>query len=166
MSIPFNSIRGTKLRVVLWTLAVLGVIVFGLLAYRISSSGGDKAIAEFFASNAAEDQLMDPLIRGGRGVVAQLMKEVVNKDMPRRRYAILALGNIGDPTAIETLNLIALDPSEVEYVRCDALVAIALIDESQARTLAERTFPSGAECMKKTASVRRSYWAALLGLHW
>ncbi|HZP92847.1 MAG TPA: hypothetical protein VFB20_08200 [Burkholderiales bacterium] len=166
MSMPANSVRGTKRRVVLWTLVALGIIVFGSLAYRISSLGRDAAIAEFFASNAAEDQLMDPLILGGRGVVAQLIKEVVKKDMPRRRYAILALGNIGDPAAIETLNLIALDPSEVEYVRCDALTSIALIDENRAKTLAERAVPNGADCIKKAASVRRSYWAALLGLHW
>ena len=108
---------------------------------------------------------MDPLILGGRKVVAPLIMEIEKKDMARRRYAILALGNIGDAAAIEPLQQIVLDSAEVEFVRCDALMAIALIDEDRAQTLAQR-LPNGMACIKNAPSVRRSYLAALLGLHW
>lgn len=166
MNAPIVTDRGKQLRAVLFGLFAVALIVLGLLVYRVVSLEGKQAIAKFFDSNAAEDQLMDPLILAGREVVEPLLKEVMKKDMPRRRYAILALGNIGDPSVIEPLQKIALDPAEVEHVRCDALAAIALLDESRAQSLAERAFPSGMTCIKNAASARRTYWEALLGLHW
>jgi HEAT repeat protein len=154
------------LRTLLIVVAIVALIISGLLAYRISSARPDTALAEFFASTAAEDQLMDPLILAGREVVPPVLKEVVRRDMPRRRYAILALGNIGDRAAVEPLEQIALDQAEEEHLRCDALKALALIDETRARALAQRASPAGNACVESAYLVRRSYLAAVVGLHW
>ena len=54
----------------------------------------DEALKDFYdAGDRAEDQLMDPLILTGRSVVPLVLKELPNKDMRPRRYAIGFLGN-------------------------------------------------------------------------
>lgn len=86
----------------------------------------------------AEADLMDPLILAGPKVVPRLSQEVRSKDMPARRYAIGALGHIGDRRAYATLKAILEDSSEVFYIRRDALVAMALIDPAAGREEAKR----------------------------
>lgn len=65
----------------------------------------------------------------GRKNMTLLICEVVkNKDMSLRRYAIGALGYIGDKRAIPTLESILKAKDEIYYFRGDALYSIYQID--------------------------------------
>jgi hypothetical protein len=85
---------------------------------------------------AAEDMLMDPLILAREEVVPLVIREVRNKNMPRRRYAILFLGNGSYKQALPVFEEILKDSSEDELFRGDASVAIFLIDETRGRKYA------------------------------
>src|SRR5262245_45882955 len=63
----------------------------------------------------AEDMLMDPLIVAGEKVVPLVIREIKNKEMPRRRYAIGFLGNGSYKQALPALEDIFQDLSEKDY---------------------------------------------------
>jgi hypothetical protein len=54
----------------------------------------ELALKAFYEREVAEDQIMDPLILAGPSVVPYVEKELANEDMPNRRYAVAALGNL------------------------------------------------------------------------
>ncbi len=118
-----------------------------------------QILDEFYAYDGVEDTLMDPLIVGGQNVVPILLVEIRRSEMPKRRYAIGALGNIGDQRAVSVLEGIAADDGEVEYIRCDCVQAIALIDWSAGRDLAgqfarnpESDSESSAHCLRRVSA--------------
>lgn len=94
----------------------------------VDNLSGPQVMEEFYEWNGAEDTLMDPLIVAGDRIVPHILQDISDESMPKRRYAIGALGNIGDRSAIPVLADIALDVAEVEYIRCDCVQAIAMID--------------------------------------
>ncbi|MBI5025153.1 MAG: HEAT repeat domain-containing protein [Nitrospirae bacterium] len=98
----------------------------------------EDALQQFYTYESMEDELKDPLIIAGPKVVPLLIKEIQNKDMPHRLYAIRALGDLGDSSALNVLKSILNDTSEIDYFRCGALEAIALIDIDVARELAKQ----------------------------
>jgi HEAT repeat protein len=116
---------------------------------------------------------MDPLIVAGKKVVPLLLKEIQDKNMLQRRYGIVALGHLGDLSAIPVLERILKDPSEIDYFRCDALEAIALLDSDEAHVLAKEQASSSVDCINQLAEalvngklpVRRTYLQALVGWH-
>ena len=160
-------------------LLIIGIVVItfvGLAAaylYRAIPHSSEKALVMFFNSNFAEDQLADPLILAGKKVVPRLLEEITKKDMPRRRYAIYALGQIGEPSAIPILESIMNDSSEADYIRCDALEAIALIDRGRGRLLANQYGKGiGGTCLIIVESIlsnssleHRSFFDALIHKH-
>jgi hypothetical protein len=79
-----------------------------------------EAVKSFYEREVAEDQLMDPLILAGPDVIPLLEQDLRDPNVPRRRYAIGAVGDIGDKSALPTLRKILEDRSEVDYIRCDA----------------------------------------------
>jgi len=97
----------------------------------------ENALKRFYDSNGPEDTLMDPLILAGDGVVPLVLKEIKNKEMPRRRYAIGFLGNGSYKEALPELETVLHDSTEKDYFRGDALQSIYMIDESKGRKLAE-----------------------------
>jgi hypothetical protein len=75
-----------------------------------------EALADFYeARDRAEDQLMDPLILNGRRVVPYITRDIQNKDMKLRRYAIGFLGNGRYSEAVPILEKILSDESEIYY---------------------------------------------------
>lgn len=122
---------GSALAIVL---AAVGVVVWS----RVPRSAEDAMRRFYDTSDKAEAELMDPLILAGPKVVPVLSHEVQSKNMPGRRYAVLALGHIGDRRAYETLKTMLDDSNEVPYIRRDALDAIALIDPAAGREEAKR----------------------------
>jgi hypothetical protein len=113
----------------------------------------EQAIKDFYSSNRAEDQLMDPLILAGEKVVPLLLIEIERKTQPRRRYAIGALGNIQDNSALPVLERILRDESEEDYFRCDALNSIGMIDFQRGKELAAINEESSVECLSRLSSV-------------
>lgn len=122
-----------RIRVIVISITVL---FFGfLLLLRQPILEGDEALQKFFQQEVPEESIMDPLILAGKSVVPSLIKRIKEKEMPRRNYAILALGNIGDPVAIPDLKSLLNDDSEIPETRCNALGAIILIDDQLGRNL-------------------------------
>jgi hypothetical protein len=152
---------------------VLGGGAFYLL--RALPNTPEEALHRFHVPSEviAEDQIMDPLILAGKTVVPLLLKEIQDKNMPRRRYGIAALGHLGDSSALPALERILKDPSEIDYFRCDALQAIALLDPNAARILAKEQTASSVDCINQlsgalangTLPTRRTYLQALVGWH-
>lgn len=152
---------------------VLGGGAFYLL--RPLADTPEEALHRFhFPSEVrAEDQIMDPLIVAGKKVVPLLLKEIQDKSMPQRRYGIAALGHLGDLSAVPALEGILKDPLEIDYFRCDALEAIALLDSDAARILAKEQTSSSVDCINQLVEAlingklptRRTYLQALVGWH-
>lgn len=163
---------------------VLAVLMLTGMAYvsgchknRLTDSNQippEDALKRFYDNEGPEDTLMDPLILAGETVVPFVMKEVKNKDMRRRRYAIGFLGNGSYKDALPVLEAILHDPAEEDYFRGDALQSVYMIDESKGRGLAQkykdsqnylgetsRRVISGDSQLKK----RRTYSEALAGKH-
>ena len=99
-------------------------------------AGADPMLTEFFDWCSAEDTLMDPLIVQGPEVVPYVLDVILNPDMPKRRYAIGALGNIGSRLALAPLRTILGNQEEPDYIRCTSLNAITQIDWEVGRSLA------------------------------
>ena len=122
------------------------LIVATLLAYDGMASdekeyrpGGSNfaSIWDRFYSGEHEPELDDPLIEAGSKMTLIITEAVSNKDMKLRRYAIGALGFIGDIKALPTLERILNDKSEIYYFRGDALHAIYKIDQGLGRKYAK-----------------------------
>lgn len=94
---------------------------------------GGKAYASVwtrFYAGDHEPELDDPLIAAGKKMTLVICEAIKNKDMKYRRYAIGALGYIGDRRALPTLENILKSKDEIYYFRGDALHSIYQIDKS------------------------------------
>lgn len=60
----------------------------------------------------------------------EVAKNIQDKNLYKRRYAICALGYIGNQDSIPVLKAILEDPTEKDYFRGDALEAIYIIDQA------------------------------------
>lgn len=111
---------------------------------------------------------MDPLILAGSDVIPLLERDLLDPNMPRRRYAIGAVGNIGDESALPTLRKILENRSELDYIRCDALEAIAMIDRSMAIQIVRDEPNLEPQCGAAAVSgaKSRNFVEALLGWHY
>jgi len=101
----------------------------GEIEYRTGGRTFDTVWRAFYAEGDHEPDLDDPLIEAGPLMVPAICEAIVHPDMKRRRYAIGALGFIGDRAALPTLEAILKKKSELEYFRGDALQSIYQIDQ-------------------------------------
>jgi hypothetical protein len=116
----------------------LAVLIIGLaialpcqaedVTYRPGGRQFAKAWHAFYDLSDHEPEIDDPLIARGRPMVPFICDAIRHKDMKYRRYAIGALGYIGDNRALATLETILNDPTEVDYFRGDALHSIYQLD--------------------------------------
>jgi len=120
------------------------IVVFTLLILIVYRSSNDishqkaREILKNFYNDHVPEQIIDRyLLKAGRSIVPHLVVEIQNKDMPRRGYAILALGKIGDRWALPALIHILEDSSEGHYFRHDAYRAIRCMDEKLGDKLAK-----------------------------
>lgn len=150
------------------------VIVFLFVLVTACGKSPETTLAEFYAYNGAEDQLMDPLILAGEKVVPLVLEKIKNRNMPRRRYAIGFLGNGSYEQALPVLQEILQDDTEDVHFRADALQAIYEIDNQLGANYAKKYeshedyFGRAARDMLETNSSlreRRSYWDALIRRH-
>lgn len=163
-----------------WTSLLVITAVAAAFAYarfaRVPASP-ELALKLFFEREVAEDQIMDPLILAGPPVVPLLLREVTNRDMPNRRYAIGALGNLGTKAALESLVKLSRDTSEDPDIRCDALLAVGMLDPAEGLRIATSINSKELDCLWNvadhaaylnwinTGAPRRTYLEALLGWH-
>jgi hypothetical protein len=158
---------------------VLGTLWILRMLYARIPENPQAALTSFYERQVAEDQIMDPLILSGSEVVPLLQQEIKNPQMPNRRYAIGALGNLGEMQSVKILEEIAKSTSEVDYIRCDALTSIAMIDATEAIRVAESIVANSPACISdalralkadpakwlSSNAPRRTHFQALLGRH-
>jgi hypothetical protein len=127
--------------------ALLLAALTAIEVYRNIPTSAEDAVARFHKAEGAEDQLMDPLILAGPAVIPLLERDLLEPGMPLKHYAIGALGNIGDRAALPVLRRLIDTEAEPEYVRCDALSALAMIDRDAALEAARKAAPPMPPCV-------------------
>jgi HEAT repeat protein len=90
---------------------------------------------EFYYGGNSEIDIGSSLVRVGEPIVPSVCRAIADRNMRRRRYAIDALGWIGDRRAISSLQKILSDATELQLLRADALEAIYRISPSLAHRL-------------------------------
>lgn len=98
----------------------------------------DAALEAFYGGEPRPECMQaQPLRRHGADVVPLIIRDLPNKAMPRRRYAIGFLGEGKYKAALPALEKIVLDDTERFYFKTDALQAIYSISPSRAAELAK-----------------------------
>ena len=110
----------------------------GEIEYRPGGKALNATWQAFYVDGDHEPDIDDPLIARGRSMVPAICNAIKHKDMKRRRYAIGALGFIGDRHALPTLEDVLNDRSEIDYFREDALHSIYQLDRKLGHTYAKR----------------------------
>ena len=150
------------------------IIFLVMLTVACGGKSPESVLAEFYVYGGAEDQLMDPLILAGDGVVPLVIEKVKDKNMPRRRYAIGFLGNGSYRESLLVLQQILQDGTEKDYFRGDALQSIYQIDTQLGTDYAQKYQAEqdyvgriAKEILAGDSSLneRRSYWDAWWGRH-
>jgi len=106
------------------------------IEYRPGDPKFQRIWTDFYKGDH-EPELDDPLIKAGKKMTLVICEAIMHQDMKYRRYAIGALGFIGDSKAIPTLESILKNEKEKDYFRGDALHAIYQINEAVGRKYAE-----------------------------
>lgn len=157
-----------KVLVPLFLIAVLSLAsnVFGdgnKTEYRPGGPKFKRTWDAFYAGDH-EPELSIPLIKAGKKMTSAICDAVTHKDMKMRRYAIGALGPIGDRKALPTLETILKDQKEIDYFRGDALHAIYNIDAALARRRAQEIHePQGTLKIYVDAVLKKEAWLSDFG---
>ena len=93
-----------------------------------------------YGENRMESQLTIPLERAGSKILPSVLEAIQDREMPRRRYAILFIGAETYEPALPILQRILEDETEIWYFRADALEAIYRIDQERAFELSPSYF--------------------------
>ena len=112
--------------------------MYGCSKSTMSEKEAQKVLNSFYTDKVPESINDRHLLRAGKGIVPYLVEEIQKRDMPKRRYAIGALGKIADRRALPVLVKILEDRSELEYFRGDTLEAIWRIDKKMGGELAKK----------------------------
>lgn len=113
-------------------------LFFGCSKPTIDEKEAKEILHDFYTNKEPELNIDYDLLRAGKPIVPYLIVEIQKKNMPRRRYAIGALGKIGDRRAVPALIKILEDRSELDYFRGDALEAIWHIEKNVGEEFAEK----------------------------
>lgn len=104
----------------------------GETEYRPGGQKFDRVWQAFYVDADHEPEIAVPLVKAGRPMTLHICAAVTHPDMKRRRYAIDALGLIGDKRALPVLETILKNRDEIDYFRGDALEAIYRLDRKLA----------------------------------
>ena len=126
-----------------WVLAVTAILSVAILSYwflvRSPYPTAEAALEAFYGGEPRPECLQaEPLREDGARVVPLVIRELPNKAMPRRRYAISFLGEGRHAEALPVLEKILADETEIFYFRADALLAIFEIAPTRAQELASQ----------------------------
>ncbi|QDU82566.1 hypothetical protein Pla110_43260 [Polystyrenella longa] len=110
-----------------------------VIVFAARSATPEDAFEMFLTTTEfSEGELIDPLILQGDDVVPIVLENVKNKELPRRHYAIIFLGNGRYKESLPTLRSILFDSSESNTIRAQTLEAITQIDFSLGLTFAKQ----------------------------
>ena len=153
---------------------LLGYLIFDAVNLRLFAAP-EYILNRFYTEqDLAEDQLKDSLILAGPKMAPLLEREIQKKEIPRRLYAITALGHLGNNNSIPILEQLLQDKGENEGFRAAALLAIASIDLPYAQKIAPKYLNDMRYVTKcahevitdPTSLYKRSYWDALFHRHY
>ena len=118
-----------------------GVVLALVALHFILLPSPEEVLEDFYdlseESDRTESMLANPL-RAHAGLVKDLViREIANKNMRYRRYAIIFLGQCRIREALPALLAILNDETEDEVYRGDALRSIFFIDKEQGLALAQ-----------------------------
>jgi HEAT repeat protein len=130
------------------------IFIIGCAKSKIGDKEAKTILNDFYFDNVPESINDRHLLNAGKAIVPHLIIEIQNKNMPKRGYAILALGKIGDKEAIPILAKILEDRSELIYFRTDSLRAIWHIDQKLGEEYA-RTYQTENNEINRTIELLR-----------
>jgi PBS lyase HEAT-like repeat-containing protein len=116
-----------RTRVLIFVILLSNSAFAGEAEYKPGGPQFRKVWQQFYHGDH-EPELDDPLIKAGRKMTLAICEAVAHQDMKMRRYAIGALGYIGDRRAIPQLESILKNKEELDYFRGDALHSIYQLD--------------------------------------
>ena len=106
---------------------------------NLNAQEAREILQKFYSDkDLAESQTDLYLLNAGKPIVPYLVKEIENRKMPRRQYAIVALGKINDPRALPVLEKIINDKTEEAFTRGNALTSIWHIDQKLGEEYAKK----------------------------
>lgn len=120
------------------TFEFLRFLLIPLVAGCQGAVDPNTALAQFYASEGPECTLKLPLQEATPEVIPLVAEAIRDPRMPKRRYAIGYLGDVGASEATEQLQAILENGAEADYFRADALIALQAIDQSRAGTLSRK----------------------------
>ena len=127
--------------------------------YRTGGKPFSNTWQQFYVVADHEPEIDDPLIAAGQRMVPAICEAISHPDMKRRRYAISALGYIGDARALPSLESILRNAREIDYFRGDALKSIYQIDKALGTRYASQfRNQNGYLSMIATAIARKEVW--------
>lgn len=106
--------------------------------YRPGGEKFDAAWEHFYVLAFHEPKIDDSLIAAGPEMAPYIAEAVMHRDMKRRRYAVGALGCIGDARVVPTLAELASDKTEISVIRGDAIESIYLIESQLGKQYARQ----------------------------
>jgi|YNPBryunderm2012_1023409.scaffolds.fasta_scaffold28370_4 hypothetical protein len=121
--------------------AALGLLT--ILAAVLGHVWGTRTMAPhyltlFETQAVAEAFLADPIIRAGAAIGPLVVPKINDREYPRRRYAISALGSLRYAPAIPALEHILTNKGDDYFVRGDAYQALVAIGTPGARAVIDR----------------------------
>jgi hypothetical protein len=132
------------------------VFVFSCSKSRINEKEAQQILHDFYTDRVPEPINDRHLLNAGKGIVPYLIIEIQKKDMPKRGYAILALGKIGDRRALPELTNILKDRSDEIHARSDAIRAIWHIDKKYGEEFARKFYGENHEIDRTIELLRGS----------
>lgn len=126
-----------------WSVLFFGVVLAGVLGSGCSAQTMDeveaqKVLNDFYMDKVPESINDRHLLNAGKAIVPYLIVEIQNENMPKRGYAILALGKIGDRRALPVLTRMFENPVETKVHPSDSLRAIWYIDRKLGEEFASK----------------------------
>ena len=140
------------LRQYCWAFFLLLSVLSGVLGcspQALSEDEARKVLNDFYTDNVPESINDRHLLNAGKSIVPYLITEIQKEDMPKRGYAILALGKIGDRRALPVLIRMYENPTSRGVLQGVLLTAIWHIDRKLGEELASK-YTDGDEFMNRT----------------
>jgi hypothetical protein len=139
-----------------WAFLFSLIVLPGMIScsQTMDESEARKILNEFYTDNVPESINDRHLLNAGKAIVPYLIDEIQKEDMPKRGYAVLALGKIGDRRALPVLIRMFENPTERGVHPSDSLRAIWHIDRKLGEELASK-YTGGDEFMKRTIELLR-----------
>lgn len=112
--------------------AIIGIAFYLAAGQAVNKYCAFHYYVVFMNQSVSEEFLLRPIKEAGYHIGPILTREIKDKNMKLRRYAIAGLADIRYKPATETLHKILLDKTEPEYARAEAYVVLTKFNTESA----------------------------------